>query len=256
MADGIALEKMIPGELIYLNLPYHPGNHLEKTSPSAPTGVHVVEATNLGYPGVEVSWTAGHDERWVSYYEVLRNQVVIDKVAKGTYYFDHSAGADPGAVYGVRTVNGAGLPSPAAESEHQSGKAIKVLDDVENGGLTFSGQWQRQAGLQPAYQGTISGSAEKGASFEFEFEGTKFIWFTKLGADGGKAQVVVDGRPQSVVDTYSADDIWGVGVYTQEFPASGRHTVRVNVLGERGGPPGYGQGSFVYVDGIRTEATR
>jgi hypothetical protein len=256
MANGVMIGKMIPGELMYLNLPYHPGNRVQKTVPTSPTAVHIAEAMNMGYPGVEVMWKAGHDDRWISYYEVLRNGVVVDKIAKGTYYFDHSAGADLGARYEVRTVNGAGLQSRPAAADGRKGNETRVIDDAPAGGLSFNGHWQRQAGLQPAYAGTISGSEEKGASFAFEFQGTKFTWFTKLGDDGGKAKVMIDGQPDEVVDTYSADDIWGVGVYSKEFPAGGKHNVQIDVLGERGGPAGYGKGSFVYVDGIRTENSR
>jgi hypothetical protein len=253
MENGIVIGSMIPGELIYLNLPYHPGNHVDQTPPAPPSAVRIEEAANMGYPGVEVRWTAGHDDQWVSYYEVLRNGDVIDKVAKGTYYFDHSAGADLGARYEVRTVDGAGLRSGSVSAQGRNRKPARILDDALPGGLSFSGAWQRQTQLQPAYAGTISMSDEKGASFGFEFEGTKFTWFTKLGDDGGKAEVLIDGQHEGVVDTYSADDIWGVGVYSKEFPAGGPHWVKISVVGEHGGPRGYGKGNFVYVDGIRIQ---
>jgi hypothetical protein len=256
MEKGIAIQDMIPGELVCLNLPYHPGNRLDQIAPTAPSAVRTNEATNMGFPGVEVTWKAGHDDRWVSYYEVLRNGVVIDKVAKGTYYFDHSAGADLGARYEVRTVDGAGLRSGPAAAQEQKRNTVRILDDALASGLSFSGAWQRQTDLQPAYAGTISRSDEKEASFEFEFEGTKFTWFTKLGDDGGKAEVLIDGQPDGVVDTYSADDIWGVGAYRKEFPTGGLHRVKISVLGERGGPPGYGKGSFIYVDGVSIQDER
>jgi hypothetical protein len=148
------------------------------------------------------------------------------------------------------------LRSGLAAADGQKRKAARILDDAQQGGLGFTGAWQRQSGLQPAYQGTISRSDEKGASFEFEFEGTKFTWFTKLGDDGGKADVLIDGQPGAIVDTYSADDIWGVGVYSKEFSSGGTHRVKISVLGERGGPHGYGKGGFVYVDGVRIQDDR
>ena len=36
MEKGIALEKMPPGELIYLNLPLHPGSKLDKAAARPP----------------------------------------------------------------------------------------------------------------------------------------------------------------------------------------------------------------------------
>jgi hypothetical protein len=52
-----------------------------------------------------------------------------------------------------------------------------------------------------------------------------------------------------VVDTYSADDIWGVGVYSKTFPSGGKHTVKISVLGQP--PDAYGKGTSVYLDGIQ-----
>jgi hypothetical protein len=181
---------------------------------------------------------------------VLRNDTVVDKVAKGLFYFDHSAGADIAAKYQVRTVDGAGNLSGLVKAQGPSGKPAVILDDAQ-GTISFSGNWQRETNLQPAYEGTISRSDEKGASFSFSVEGSKFTWFTKLGDDCGKAEVTIDGEREAVVDTYDADDIWGVGVYSKTFSAPGKHSVKVTVLGEHGGPRG--KGTLVYVDGVRIE---
>jgi hypothetical protein len=251
MAMGIQLEKMAPGELIYLNLPYHPGNKLDKTPPTPPSGAQKAVATNMGYPGVELSWKAGKDDHWVSYYEVLRDGEVIDKVAKGHYYFDHSAGADAPARYEVRTVDEAGLRSRLAVAQGPGWKPALILDDAPGAGLNYTGHWEQQRNLQPTYKETISRSEEKGASFEFEMEGVKFTWFTKMCEDCGIAEITIDGQREAVVDTYSADDIWGVGIYTKTFPAAGKHRVKISVSGQHGGPRG--KGTFVYVDGVRIE---
>ncbi len=106
MEHGIELSKMPPGELLYLNLPLHPGSKLDKQPPTPPADLQIHAAQNMGYPGIELTWKPGTDDNWVSYYTVLRNGVAIDKVAKGTYYFDHSAGADLHARYELQTVDG------------------------------------------------------------------------------------------------------------------------------------------------------
>jgi hypothetical protein len=121
------------------------------------------------------------------------------------------------------------------------------------GGLRFTSRWERLTSLQPAYAGTITRSDQKGASFEVEFEGEKFTWFTKLGEDGGKAEIEVDGQEDETVDTYSSDDIWGVAIYTKMFHQAGKHLVRVTVLGEQSRPRWLWKGAFVYVDGVRIE---
>ena len=250
MANGIKIEKMEPGELIYMNLPYHPGNTLDKTPPTPPSNMRKAVAANMGYPGVELTWAPGRDDHWLSYYEVLRNGRVLDKVAKGTFYFDHSAGADVAAAYQIRSVDEAGLRSGLATAAGPAGRPALILDDAQ-GAISFAGKWQRQTDLQPAHEGTISRSDQTGASFSFGFEGAKFTWFTKLGEDCGEAAISIDGQREAVVDTYSADDIWGVGIYSKAFPAAGKHTVTITVLGKGGGPRG--TGTAVYLDGVRVE---
>jgi hypothetical protein len=136
------------------------------------------------------------------------------------------------------------------EAESSRGKRALVLDDTA-ADVHFAGDWRRQSNLPPAYLGTISGSNQQDASFEFEFEGTKFTWFTKLGDDGGKAGISIDGERDAVVDTYSADDIWGVGIYSKTFPSAGKHKVRISVLGQP--PDAFGTGTFVYLDGLQVE---
>jgi hypothetical protein len=247
---GILLEKMAPGELIYLNLPLHPGSKLDQSPPTPPSAACKRAAENMGYPGVELAWRPGADNNWISYYEVLRNGAAIDRVAKGTYYFDHSAGADLAARYEVRTADGAGLVSPCALAAGPDAPPARIVDDAPGAGAVYAGLWRTRAGLQPAHLGTLAASNQQGASVELAFEGRRILWFSKLGADGGKAAVSVDGAPAETVDTYSADDIWGVCVCRKELPAPGRHTLRITVLGEHGPRA---KDSMVAVDGFRIE---
>ena len=60
----------------------------------------------------------------------------------------------------------------------------------------------------------------------------------------------VDGRPAEVVDTFSADDIWGVCVYEKDLTTGGRHTLSLTVLGEHNPRA---KGTFIRLDGIRVE---
>ncbi len=248
---GINLKTVVPGELVYLNLPLHPGSKQDKEPPTPPTGVTQKIARNMGNPGVELSWMPGTDNNWISYYEVLRDGKLIDKVAKGTYYFDHSAGADLSAGYEVRTVDGAGNLSMKVTTEAVPYiKHAIIYDDGSSEGISFIGDWQHQTGLQPAHAGTITFSNRKGAAVKMTFEGKKLFLFSKLGDSGGKAVVSVDGNPAEIIDTYSADDIWGVCVFEKELPAAGMHTLRIEVLGEHSDRA---KDSFIYIDGVRVE---
>ncbi len=253
MESGIRLDNMAPGELIYLNLPYHPGSKLYRIGPSVPADIREDAASNMGYPGVELRWKPAGDRHWISYYQVLRNGIVVDKVAKGTYYFDHSAGADPNASYAIQAVNGGGLKSQsaAAVAHNPAGRPALVLDDAPGAGLSFTGDWKHESNLQPAYQGTLASSDQKGATVAYTAAGSKVIWFTRMCAECGEAEVTVDGVKEAVVDTYSADDIFGVGIYSKAFPNAGEHRVEITVLGKHGGPRGHG--TRIYVDGFRIE---
>ena len=136
MARGIALAGVPAGELIYLNLPLHPGSQLDTTPPTAPVAVRKRAGENMGYPGVELTWKSGADDNWISYYEVFRDGVAIDKVAHGTFYFDHSAGADLAVRYEVRTVDASGNFSEKAAATGARGQA-------RGGDRRRAGRWLR-----------------------------------------------------------------------------------------------------------------
>jgi hypothetical protein len=175
-------------------------------------------------------------------------------VAKGTFYFDHSAGADLGATYDVRTVDGADNVSERVRAQGLAVVRSRIVDDAPGSGIEFSPQWKHRT-EQPlvACNGTITASNVEGATAELTFEGKRVLWFTKLGAENGEAAVSIDGGPAEIVDTYSADDIWGVG-YRKEFATSGRHTIRIEVLGKRGVHPAErSNDTLIFVDGIRVE---
>jgi hypothetical protein len=129
-------------------------------------------------------------------------------------------------------------------------KAAQVYDDTPGGGIKFSGEWKHDNNLLPAHDHTLSASNQKGASAELNFDGKVILVFSKLGANCGKVAVSVDGAAPAVVDTYSADDIWGVCVYRKEFAVAGRHTVRLEVCGEHGARA---KDHVFHLDGVRVE---
>ena len=195
MNAGIHFNDLAPGELIYLNVPYHPGSSLYKTPPSPPTSVRIVAANNMGFPGVEVRWNPAHDEHWVSYYEVIRDGTLVDKVAKGTYYFDHSVAADPAADYSVVAVNGGGLKSRGVKALATPSfvEPATVLDDSTQTSLSFSGNWRHETKVTPAFRGTLSSADDQGSSVVLTMSGSKFTWFSRLCEECCQAEVRVDG---------------------------------------------------------------
>ena len=250
MARGISFDEMPPGELIYLNLPLHPGSKLDMEPPTPPRVVIKRKGENMGYPGVELTWKPGTDNNWVSYYEVFRDGAALDKVAKGTFYFDHSAGADPAARYEIRTVDGAGNVSARVAAKGPAAKPAQVFDDAAGGGIEFNGEWKHENNLLLTYDHTLSVCNQKGASAELSFNGRIVLVFSKLGANCGKAAISIDGGTPEVVDTYSADDIWGVCIYRKTLATAGPHTLRLELLGEHNARA---KDNVFYLDGVRVE---
>ena len=251
MARGIALAGGVAGELVYLNLPYRPGNRRDRKAPTAPSGVVKRWGENMGFPGVELAWKPAGDDRWVSYYEVLRDGVVIDKVAKGTFYFDHLAGADLAGRYEVRTVDGSGNRSaPAAASGSSPAGRACIVDDADRP-VRYAGTWRHERGLGPAHRETISATDEKGAAVEVAFAGRRVLWFSKLDDRGGIARLSVDAGPGEEVDTYCSDDVWGVCLFRKDLPAAGKHVLRVVATGKRNPRS---KGTRIHFDGLRAQA--
>jgi hypothetical protein len=209
----------------------------------------------MGFPGVEVKWQPGSDNNWIAYYEIFRGGISLDKVAKGDFYFDHSAGADLATNYEVRAVDGAGNASARVPAQGTVASPSQIIDDSPADRIDFSSGWKHnQEEALVAYHGTITSARTKGATAELTFEGKRVLWFTKLGAENGQAAVSIDGGPATIVDTYSADDIWGVAVYRKELATPGRHTIRIEVLGERAvHPDERSKDTLIFVDGIRIE---
>ena len=250
MAQGITVDRMPPGELIYLNLPLHPGSKLDSEPPAPPSAVTKAVGENMGYPGVEVKWQPGSDNNWVSYYQIFRDGAALEKVAKGDFYFDHSVGADPAARYELCTVDGAGNRSANVAAQGSAGAPATVADDAASDGLVYTGLWQHQTDSPPAHKGTLSASNQKGATAEMRFQGKEILLFVKLGANGGKATLTLDGGTPQRIDTYSADDIWGVCIYRQPCTGAGPHTLRLEVIGEHSPRS---KDNWVSLDGLRID---
>jgi hypothetical protein len=125
MAKGISLEKIVAGELIFLNLPHYPGSGTDHVPPTPPADVTKRLATNLGVEGIELSWSPSHDDNWISYYEIHKNGKLIGRAAKGTFFFDHSDSArnDIEANFEVAAVDGDGNRSRAVAAAKAAGES-------------------------------------------------------------------------------------------------------------------------------------
>lgn len=125
MGKGITLVDPAPGELIFLGLPNYPGSGNDHTPPSNPAEVRKKVGSNLGITGVELEWQPSTDNNWLSYYQIYRDGQMIDKVAKGTYYFDDSGGPENlAAKYEVQAVDGDANASQKVEAAQVAGGPV------------------------------------------------------------------------------------------------------------------------------------
>jgi hypothetical protein len=153
MENGIALVDPRSAELIYLGLPNYPGSGTDHTAPSDPAHVTKRVGTNMGITGVELKWDPSTDNNWLSYYQIYRDGELIDKVTKGTYYFDSRSGAEElPAVYQVQAVDGDGNASGKIEALKLDGSSI-----------IYTAQGGFLAGKDYSYQGANGWSYEEWA---------------------------------------------------------------------------------------------
>jgi hypothetical protein len=123
MSNGITLDSIAAGELIFLNLPHYPGSGADHVPPSSPSNVIKRLGTNLGVQGIELSWSPSHDDNWLSYYQVRKNGKLLGRTAKGTFFFDHSNSSrnDLEANYEVAAVDGDGNASTSVSAQTIAG---------------------------------------------------------------------------------------------------------------------------------------
>lgn len=248
MAHGITLSHMSDGELIYLNLPMHPGSAADTIPPSVPGQVYKEVETNMGVIGVALHWIPATDNNWVSYYEIYRNGKPIGKVAKGTYYFDHSAGAILGSRYGVQAVDGSGNKSAIVTAKGSSEKNAIVIDDSDPQVRYVGSGWKHEKNVWDVYRGTQSFSSKPGDSVVLQFTGNRVTWYGRYGPNLGRANVYIDGRLDRTVDCYDADNIPNMPLYSRTFPESGTHTLRIVILHNHNWES---KGTSIYIDGFQ-----
>jgi hypothetical protein len=119
ITEGISLDEIPGGELIFLNLPRYPGSGTDHVPPSVPANVTKRLGTNLGVQGIELRWSPSHDDNWISYYEIRKNGKLVGKTAQGTFFFDHSNSArnDLNALFTIEAVDGDRNRSTAARAQ-------------------------------------------------------------------------------------------------------------------------------------------
>ncbi len=100
----------------------------------------------------------------------------------------------------------------------------------------YTGNWNL-ANESNAYEGNSHWTNDKNASYEVKFYGSQAKLFSIHNPWGGIAGVSIDGGAEKLVDTYGTD--WKNAAFFQsEVLATGEHTIRVRVTGQKNAASG------------------
>lgn len=111
---------------------------------------------------------------------------------------------------------------------------IRVVNDRSKS-IVYRGTWRvaRHAG----YKGDrVRYATSNGASAMLTFTGRRVVWYGPTGPTRGKARVYVDGKAVRTVDLRRRTFDPRAAIYSKRWSRSGKHTLRIVVLGTTGRP--------------------
>jgi GH25 family lysozyme M1 (1,4-beta-N-acetylmuramidase) len=152
---------------------------------------------------------------------------------------DYEAVVDPVGAQPV--LDRVGNPAPRTALEFEAARA------VEEGDAPIDVVW-RTVDDPSAYGGSYAVERLGGAELSFDFKGRSVTWYTMTGPNAGKAEVLVDGRSERVVDLYATHRHAKVARVLDGL-GRGRHTLTIRALG-RARPAATGR--LVAVDAFDT----
>jgi N-acetylmuramoyl-L-alanine amidase len=98
--------------------------------------------------------------------------------------------------------------------------------------LLYQGAWTA-APSQSASGGSYRYANTSGASVTVRFTGTSFAWVTKKNPKYGIARLTLDGGTPTIVDLYSATEVWQQTVWKSADLEQGTHTVKIERTGTK-----------------------
>ncbi len=110
-----------------------------------------------------------------------------------------------------------------------------VVKRFEQGdaGLAYVGTWKTNAWAPAASARSFRYANSVGSSVTVTFTGTSFVWVTKKSPVYGKARLILDGGAPTIVDLYSAKEVWQQKVWQSGTLSSGTHTVTISWTGTK-----------------------
>jgi N-acetylmuramoyl-L-alanine amidase len=99
--------------------------------------------------------------------------------------------------------------------------------------LLYLGAWSANVAGPAASGGRYCYADVSGASVTIEFTGTSFAWVTKKNPKYGKARLTLDGGIPTIIDLYSATEVWQQKVWQNTNLKQGIHTVKIEWTGTK-----------------------
>ena len=96
--------------------------------------------------------------------------------------------------------------------------------------------------------GSLTQASKAGSVATFTFTGTQIAWIGTWSPNRGRAEVILDGVSQGVIDSYSAELSTRRILFSKTVPA-GSHTLVIRVLGAR---DSRSSGTYVDMDAFVT----
>lgn len=182
-----------------------------------------------GWIQVHVAWTGSDAESGVGRYELEREDNAGPWKRLGSFIQGQAMDLwlAPWHTYDVRirAVDKVGNIGPWAAS----GPLRIVPYQDSNSSVVYSGTWST-ATSDAYFGGSMRSSFTANASASLDFTGQWFTWVGAVGPTRGSARVYVDGSLRATISLYAASGLPRKLLYSQSWPISGQHTVKVVVV--------------------------
>jgi len=133
-------------------------------------------------------------------------------------------------------------PASAAPVVNTSANVVRF--EQNNPAVTLAGSWITKGGASDS-GGSSAAADTAGASAQFTFSGKAVTWIGSGDATSGIAEIYLDGKLISIIDTFSPTPIQQQVQFTMHNLSNGTHTLQIIATGEKNPS---GAGSWVSVD--------
>lgn len=134
---------------------------------------------------------------------------------------------------GVATAFGLTAQDLAGNTATATASAGPVI--VQETSATRTGTWTKKTSTSYLGGASLSSSA-KNASMSWTFTGRSVAWIVSRAATSGQAVVYVDGTKTATVDLKSTTTAYRTAIWTKNWSAAGKHTIKIVVSATSGRP--------------------